>query len=167
LLALRWGDLELDAGVLRIERTRSAAKSGPRFTTPKGGKGRSAYLAPRAVEELRRHRLRQNEERLKSGALWQDDGPIFPTRTGTLMRPSTVTDDHFKPALERAGLPRTVRFHDLRHSAATLLLSRNVHPKLVHDLLDHSSIAMALDRYSHWVLSMGEQTAVAMEAALS
>jgi integrase len=83
------------------------------------------------------------------------------------MRPSTVTDDHFKPLLDRVGLPTTVRFHDLRHTAATLLLARGVHPKLVQELLGHSSIAMTLDRYSHWILSMGEQTAAAMEAALS
>ena len=104
---------------------------------------------------------------MKAGALWQDDGLIFPTRTGTLMRPSTVTDDRFKPMLERAGLRRTVRFHDLRHRTATLLLSRNVHPKLVQEHLGHSSIAMTLDKYSHWVPSMGEQTAATMEAALS
>ncbi len=78
-----------------------------------------------------------------------------------------MTDDAFKPLLDRAGLPRSVRFHDLRHTAATLLLGRGVHPKLVQELLRHSSIAMMLDRYSHFVPSMGEQTASAMEAALS
>jgi integrase len=167
LLALRWTDLDADAGILRIERTRSAAKSGPRFTTPKGGKGRSAHLTPRPLEALRRHRISQNEERLKAGASWADNDLIFPTRKGAHKRPSTVTDDHFKPLLERVGLPRTVRFHDLRHTAATLLLGRGVHPKLVQELLGHSSIAITLDRYSHWIPSMGEQTAAAMEAALS
>jgi integrase len=167
LLALRWTDLDLEAGILRIERTRSAAKSEPRFTTPKGGKGRSAHVTPRAMEALRRHRISQNEERLKAGASWEDNALIFPTRKGALMRPSTVTDDHFKPLLDRVGLPRSVRFHDLRHTAATLLLGRGVHPKLVQELLGHSSIAMTLDRYSHWIPSMGEQTAAAMEAALS
>jgi integrase len=146
LLALRWTDL--DAGILRIERTRSAAKNGPRFTTPKGDKGRSAHLTPRALEALRRHRIIQNEERLKAGASWADNDLIFPTRKGALMRPSTITDD-------------------LRHTAATLLLGRGVHPKLVQELLGHSSIAITLDRYSHWIPSMGEQTAAAMEAALS
>jgi integrase len=166
LLALRWTDLDADAGVLRIERTRSAAKSGPRFTTPKGGKGRSAYLAPSALAALRRHRARQGEERLKAGAAWEDSGLIFTTRTGTLVRPSTVSDGAFKPLLRRAGLPN-IRFHDLRHTAATLLLSANVHPKLVQELLGHSSIALTLDLYSHWIPSMGDQTAAAIEAALS
>jgi integrase len=122
LLALRWTDLDADAGILRIERTRSAAKNGPRFTTPKGGKGRSAHLTPRALEAPRRHRISQNEERLKAGASWADNDLIFPTRKGVHMRPSTVTDDHFKPLLDRVGLTRSVWFHDLRHTAATLLL---------------------------------------------
>jgi len=167
LAALRWTDLDLEAGTLRIERTRSAAKDGPTFTTPKGGKARNAHLTPRALEALRRHRAGQNEMRLAAGVLWEGNDLIFPTRTGGVMRPSTLTDDHFKPLLERAGLPRSVRFHDLRLTAATLLLSRGVHPKLVQELLGHSSIAMTLDRYSHWIPSMGEQTAAAMEAALS
>jgi integrase len=167
LLALRWMDLDADAGILRIERTRSAAKNGPWFTTPKGGKGRSAHLTPRALEALRRHRISQNEERLKAGASWADNDLIFPTRKGALMRPSIVTDDYFKPLLDRVGLPRSVRFHDLRHTAATLPLGRGVHPKLVQELLGHSSIAITLDRYSHWIPSMGEQTAAAMVAALS
>jgi len=72
----------------------------------------------------------------------------------------------FKPLLKRSGLER-VRFHNLRHTCATLLLSRGVHPKFVQELLGHSSIAMTLDRYSHWIPSMGDQTARAMEAALN
>ena len=67
--------------------------------------------------------------------------------------------------LKRAEL-EGVRFHDLRHTCATLLLSRGVHPKFVQELLGHASITMTLDRYSHWIPSMGDQTARAMEAAL-
>ena len=68
-------------------------------------------------------------------------------------------------AVKRAGLPK-MKLHDLRHTCATLLLSRGVHPKFVQELLGHASIAMTLNRYSHWVPSMGDQTARAMEAAL-
>ncbi len=71
----------------------------------------------------------------------------------------------FKPLLKRAEL-KGVRFHDLRHTCATLLLSRGVHPKFVQELLGHASITITLDRYSHWVPSMGDQTARAMEAVL-
>jgi integrase len=123
LLGLRWSDLDFDAGTLRIERTRSAAKTGPTFGSPKGGRARTVHLTPMAVESLRSHRTRQSAERL-AAVVWEDADLIFPTRTGGVVRPSTLTDDHFKPLLERAGLPRSVRFHDLRHTCATLLLSR-------------------------------------------
>ena len=71
----------------------------------------------------------------------------------------------FKPLLERASLPE-IRFHDLRHTCATLLLGRGVHPKLVQELLGHATIAMTLDTYSHYMPSMGNQAAGAMEDAL-
>ena len=73
---------------------------------------------------------------------------------------------HFKPLLKAADLPRSVRFHDLRHTCATLLLSRGVDVVSVQRLLGHASAAMTLSVYAHWVPSMGEQTAAAMDAAL-
>jgi len=72
----------------------------------------------------------------------------------------------FKPLLKRAGLPE-IRFHDLRHTAATLLLSRGVHPKLVQELLGHATITQTMDTYSHVLPGMGDQTANAMESALA
>ena len=72
----------------------------------------------------------------------------------------------FAPLLKRAGLPY-IRFHELRHTTATLLLSRGVHPKFVQELLGHASVAITLDTYSHAVPGMGDQTAAAMEDALS
>jgi integrase len=76
-----------------------------------------------------------------------------------------VVNRGFKPLLKRAGLP-DIRWHDLRHTCATLLLSRGVHPKYVQQLLGHASIQLTLDRYSHWMPSMGKHTARAMEDAL-
>ncbi|MBA3490530.1 MAG: tyrosine-type recombinase/integrase [Rubrobacteraceae bacterium] len=74
---------------------------------------------------------------------------------------------YFKPLLSKVGLPHSVRLHDLRHTCATLLLSRGVHPKFVQELLGHATISITLDTYSHVLPSMGGQTAAAMEAALS
>ncbi len=101
----------------------------------------------------------------ESGTLWEDNGLIFASETGTPLRQSTVDRRSFKPLLKRARL-EGVRFHDLRHTCATLLLSHGVHPKFVQELLGHASITMTLDRYSHWIPSMGDQTARAMEAVL-
>jgi integrase len=168
LLALRWQDVDLEASgaTLRIRRTKSTAKSGPVFTTPKNGKGRSITLTRHAVEALKAHRAAQNAECLKAGSLWQDYGLIFCTHGGKPLDSHNVARTSFKPLLERAELP-DIRFHDLRHTCATLLLSRGHHPKLVQELLGHSSVALTLDRYSHVMPGMGEQTAAAMEAALS
>ena len=78
-----------------------------------------------------------------------------------------VTSRQFKPLLERAKLPETVRFHDLRHTCATLLLTRNVNPKIVSEMLGHSTIAITLDTYSHVLPNMRDAAAAAMEEALS
>jgi len=165
LLGLRWTDVDLERDSMRVARTLSRAKNGPRFTTPKNGKGRSIILTKGAVESLRNHRKRQIEERLKSGSLWEDNGLIFASETGMPLTQDMVDRRSFKPLLKRAQLD-DVRFHDLRHTCDTLLLSRGVHPKFVQELLGHASIAMTLDRYSHWIPSMGDQTARAMEAIL-
>jgi integrase len=77
-----------------------------------------------------------------------------------------LTTHRFKPLLRRAGLPQ-IRFHDLRHTCATLLLSKNVNPKVVSEMLGHSSIAITLDTYSHVLPNMQESAARAMEDALS
>jgi len=72
----------------------------------------------------------------------------------------------FKPILKRAKLP-DIRLHDLPHTCATLLLGRGVHPKFVQELLGHANVSITLDTYSHVLPSMGDQTALAMDAALS
>jgi integrase len=77
-----------------------------------------------------------------------------------------LTTHRFKPLLERAGLPK-LRFHDLRHTCATLLLSKNVNPKIVSEMLGHATIAITLDTYSHVLPTIQESAAKAMEDALS
>jgi integrase len=165
LLALRWMDVDLEQGVMRVSRTLSRAKGGPRFTTPKNGKGRPVTLTREAVEALRSHRKDQNEVRLKLGTLWENNGLIFASETGAPLTRDFVDRRSFKPLLKRARLPEK-RLHDLRHTCATLLLGQGVHPTLVQKLLGHASVVMTLNRYSHWMPSMGDQTARAMEAAL-
>ena len=166
LLGLKWEDVDLDAGALRVRRTRSQAKTGPTFTAPKNGKGRQLRLTRRAVEALKSHKAAQNTERLKAGSLWAGDNLVFCTHAGRPLDFRNLARASFKPLLKKAGLP-DIRFHDLRHTCATLLLSRGHHPKLVQELLGHASVAMTLDRYSHVLPGMGDQTAAAMEAALS
>ncbi len=91
---------------------------------------------------------------------------MFCTRRGTPIRRDNLHDKSWKPLLRRAGLPDT-GFHDLRHTCATLLLTKQVHPKIVSEMLGHSSIAITLDTYSHVILGMQEAAASAMDELLS
>ncbi len=101
------------------------------------------------IAALVEHKRRQSEERLLLGSEWQNHGLVFTTSLGSPLNTSNLTPKHFKPALDRAGLPRTIRLYDLRHTCATLLLSAGVNPKVVSERLGHASVALTLDIYSH------------------
>ena len=89
----------------------------------------------------------------------------FTTEAGTLINPSNLRQRSLALLLNKAGLPH-IRFHDLKHTCATLLLSKGVHPKFVQELLGHATIAITLDTYSHVLPGMGDQTATAMDEIL-
>ena len=115
---------------------------------------RTVRLTPRAVEALRRHRARQAGEKLKAGSLYEDQGLVFAGEGGRLINPSNLRQRSFLPLLEKTGLPG-ITFHDLRHTCASLLFQRNVHPKFIQELLGHASIVITLDTYSHMLPGMG------------
>jgi integrase len=96
---------------------------------------------------------------------YEDTGLVFATGKGSPLNAQNMINRHFKPLLKDAGLPN-IRLHDLRHTCATLLLGRDVNPKLVQHLLGNASITMTLDRYSHWIPSMGSHAADGMDEAL-
>ena len=166
LLGLRWKDVDLERGTLRVGRAlvREAGRHVLGETKTRRGR-RQINLTPRAVSTLKAHCKKQLEEKIKLTGLHRDHGLIFATRVGTPINPENLVNRSLKPLLERASLPE-IRFHDLRHTCATLLLGRRVHPKLVQELLGHATIAMTLDTYSHYMPSMGDQAAGAMEDAL-
>jgi integrase len=114
---------------------------------------------------LKEQRRRQAEEKLAARELYEDRGLVFATYVGTPINASNIRRRSLAPLLERAGLPK-IRFHDLRHTAATLLLSRSVHPKYVQELLGHATISQTLDTYSHVIPGMDGGTDTAMEEAL-
>jgi integrase len=163
LLGLKWEDVDLDRGTLQVRRT----LSGGAFTTPKTAKSRrSVRLTDSALEALRKHLERQLGEIDSAGPLWQENGLMFATTRGTPLNRHNLGSRSFKPLLERAGLPRSTRFHDLRHTCATLLLIKGVHPKIVQELLGHSNVGITLDTYSHVLPGMGDGAANAMESVL-
>lgn len=166
LLGLKWQDVDLEAGTVQVRRT--LTKSGTRLLLgePKTAKGRRKIkLIVRATAALRAPRKRQLEERMQRAGLWQDQGLVFASEGGTLINPTNLRKRSFASILKRAGLPK-IRFHDLRHTCATLLLGRGVHAKFVQELLGHANITIPLDIYSHVLPGMGDQTARAMEDAL-
>jgi integrase len=91
---------------------------------------------------------------------------VFASEMGRPLDRRDLTSRQFKPLLKRAKLPHKTRFHDLRHTCATLLLTKNVNPKVVSEMLGHSNIAITLDTYSHVLPNMQDSAARALEEAL-
>ena len=176
LLALRWEDLELERGTLQVrrqlqwvkaegEQRKGKKRAEPKWvlTEPKSAKSRRVVVLPTiAVDALKKHRVRQMEERLRLGEVWQDYGFVFTTETGTPVHKSNLLNRSFFPLLAKAGLPK-VRFHDLRHTCATLLLSEGIHPRLVQEQLGHSQISLTLDTYSHVLPALQKECGAAMD----
>lgn len=168
LLGLKRDDVNLEDGTLQVRRSLAITKNGPVLSSPKTkGSSRGVKLTSTAVEALQGHLKHQLREIDTVGALWRENGLIFASETGESLYRRLVTKHRFKPLLKRAGLPETFRFHDLWHTAATILLSRNVNPKIVSEMLGHATIAITLDTYSHVLPNMRDQAAQAMQEALS
>jgi integrase len=118
------------------------------------------------LEALRSHLERQLREIDQVGDLWRENGLIFASESREPLDRRYLTMHRFKPLLKRTGLPQ-IRFHDLRDTCATLLLTKNVNPKVVSEMLGHASIAITLDTYSHVLPNMQESAAAVMEEVLS
>jgi integrase len=164
LLGLRWEDINLDTATLVVARSLSMSGPGPTFVPPKTAKGRrNVTLTAQAIEALRDHKVAQDREKATLAELWEHHDLVFPNQTGKPMHPWVLVGGSFKKLLTRAGLPKATRFHDLRHTCATLLLTKGVHPKIVQEMLGHSSITVTLDIYSHVLPNMQERAVSAME----
>ena len=151
LFGLRWADVNLAAGALHLVKQLKTRSS-----------RRQILLVSVAVDALGHHLARQREERLLLGLGWDDHGLVFTNTVGKPLHPSNFLQRSFYPLLARAGLPR-IRFHDLRHSAATLLLGLGIHPKIVSEMLGHSQIGITLDLYSHVTATMQQEAVRAFE----
>ncbi|MDP9358351.1 MAG: site-specific integrase [Chloroflexota bacterium] len=166
LLGLRWDDVDLDRARLIVRRAlQPQNKAGLVFVEPKTSRSRrTIVLSQRAVAALRRHRTRQLEQRLLAGSDWQDHDLVFCNQVGGPLDPSWQRQTFYE-VLKAANLP-TIRFHDLRHTAATLLLLRGVHFKVVSEMLGHATVTLTLDTYSHLVPVLHAQAAAAMDELL-
>lgn len=165
LLGLRWQAVEGADLQVRVTLTRTVG--GWSLTEPKTPRSRRRIaLSTTAITALRRQRARHAEARLRAGDAWTDCGLVFTDAFGGPLFGSRITERRLRPALKKAGLP-LIRFHDLRHTAATLMLTAGVHPKVVSEMLGHSSVAITLDRYSHVIPTMQEEAALQMDRLLA
>ena len=147
-LGLRWSDVDLDPGRVRVVQTVVRVHSTVSIGEPKTTRGRRPISLDKAtVAVLRAHRRRMLEERLLVGEGFDDRGFVFHQPDGGWLRPDAVSAT-FLRRVNRYGLPR-VTVKGLRHTWATLALERGVHPRVVQERLGHSTIAITLGIYSH------------------
>jgi integrase len=165
-LALQWTDIDLSAGTLTVRRgIHRVAGGGLVYEEPKAERSRRTVALPtQLVATLREHRAAQQDERRAAGSLWEDHDLVFAQPTG---RPIDRRVDWtaWKALLREAGV-RDVRLHDGRHTAATLLLSEGVHPRVVMELLGHAQMRTTTDTYSHVLPALAREAAERMGAAL-
>jgi integrase len=149
LIGLRWHQIDLDRRLLRVTVGAAVTETGRAIAETKTHRSRRPVsLTAQSQVALRRPRVLQLDELAARGPGWNGEGLAFPNRAGRLLNPANLLRRHLHPILDRAGLPR-MRFHDLRHTFATLALEAGVHPRVVADMLGHASVQLTLDRYSH------------------
>jgi len=166
ILGLRWADVDLPAAKIHVRQQAYREAGAWQFTPPKTKAGRrSVDLDGACVEALRERRLAQNKERLRAQT-WADLDLVFCNRVGNPIEKGNLLRRSFAPLLERAGLPH-IRFHDLRHACASLLLAAGTNPKVVQERLGHASISTTMDTYSHVLPSLQADAAEKMDRLLA
>lgn len=157
---------ELRAELEKLRQAWRPVRSTLRATEPKSVRSRRTVCLPGVVmTALKAHRTRQLKERLAAGAAWEDSGLVFTSPIGSALDPRNVTRE-FKALLVAAALP-DIRFHDLRHTAATLLLAQGVDPRTIMETLGHSQISLTMNTYSHVLPALQAEAAARLDAVLS
>ena len=164
ITALRWDSVDLANAQVEIRLSTEQTRNGLREKETKTGRGRTVALIGLAVEELRRHKVRQAEELLKLGVRQSEDTHVVAQADGQPLKPNSLTHE-FVRFIAGTELPR-IQFHDLRHTHATQLLKSNVHPKIVQERLGHEDISTTLNLYSHVLPGMQDAAARSVDLAL-
>jgi len=165
LLALRWRDIDFHQ--IYVNRSLHHLSDGSYvFTQPKSARGRRTIaLSPSSVLTLAEHKEKQKRIRAMLGMPLKDDDLLFSTPDGKPLRPNTVSRA-WTTLATRAGL-KVIRFHDARHTHASLMLKQGVHPKIVQERLGHASIQITLDTYSHVAPGLQEAAAKTFDKLVS
>lgn len=167
LLGLKWSEVDIEGGRVRVRQSlkRQPDNSLEIIDTKTETSNRNLDLVPLAVEPLVRHRAAQAAQRLRLGPGWNDLDLVFPNSLGKPMSASNLTRRNFTPFLGRAGLP-AIRFHDLRHTCATLMIAGGANIKVVSEYLGHSDVVTTLRTYAHVLPNMQADTVRAFGAQL-
>jgi integrase len=166
ILALRWSDVSSDLGLAHVRRTLQPTNDGLVFERPKTRRSARTVALPEFLRPyLTRQRTDQTRRRERAGPSWREYGLVIDRGDGSPLNPDTLSS-RWGVFLSRAGLPH-VRFHDLRHAHATLMLAQGVHPKVVSERLGHASISITLDTYSHVLPAMQAEAARAFDELFS
>lgn len=164
-LGLHWQDVDFDAGRLEVRTTLQRIGGKLQLVEPKTERSRRRLSLPAfAVAALREHRVRQLQERLQAGSLWVDSGLVFTTHFGGPIAKENLRRPWAR-LLRDAKLP-PIRFHDLRHSAASLLHAQGADARLIMGVLGHSQISTTMNVYAHIFEEAKQEAAVRMDAAL-
>ena len=164
ILALRWKNVELDRGILRVMESLEQTKAGVRFKASKIDRTRAITLPSFLVDELRSLKLRQAEALLRLGIRQSGEVLVCCREDGEPKQPGSLTGEFARLTASIKDLPR-VRFHDLRHSHATQLLADGVHPKIAQERLGHPTITTTMDLYSHVTDTMQADAAARLDVA--
>lgn len=166
ILALRWQDCNLEEGTLSVRQTlyRTGIDQLQFRETKTKASRRVISLPTFVINCLRKHKIEQNEQKLRLGNAYKNLDLVVATPLGTPVEPNTM-NDYFQKQTKRAGLP-VIRFHDLRHTHATILLRLGENPKLVSERLGHASVTITLDTYSHVLPDMQKDLAKNLGAAM-
>lgn len=166
VLGLRWGDVDLDAGTVTVRAALQRIDGILQLVEPKTERSRRTVdLAGFAEAALRAHRVRQLEERLSAGSGWRETDLVFCTTIGTALDGRNVSR-HFERILAAADLPR-IRFHDLRHTCASLMLAQGEHARTIMEVLGHSQISLTMNTYAHVMPAVKKDAAKRLDALLA
>lgn len=159
--------MDIEDGYVQVRYTVQHLKEGKyTFASPQTARSRrKVSITAMPVVALQRQVTRQRDKRLVAGLAWREEELVFTNATGGPLRANNVLQRQFTPLLKRAGLP-LIRFYDLRHTAATLMLRQCIHPKIVAEMLGHSTVSMTLDIYSHVIPDMQKGATVALDRLL-
>jgi integrase len=182
ILGLKWSDVDLDAGMLTVRAALQRVNKRLTLVEPKSARSwRPIELPAVAVSALRHHQARQDQERIWAGSQWKETGHVFTTRHGTALDARDMLRSYYKligrKARRRVKEPQqpepaprrfpVLRFHDLRHSAATLLLAQGVSAKYITELLGHSQVSFTMQTYAHVLKESQQQVASKMDDILN